>query len=69
MVWRDGIRYGVVNSGVAWCDVSGQGMTWYDKVVRRGEVNQNWTGSEQGKAWQDLVILMRQGVIMYVLTR
>ena len=54
---------------MAWCDVSGQGMTWYDEVVSRGEVNQNWTGSGQGKAWQDLVILMREGVITYVLTR
>ena len=59
----------VMESGVAWCDVSGQAVTWYNKVVSQGEVNQNWTWSGQGKAWQDLVILMRQGVITYVLTR
>ena len=69
-VMRQGATWcDVMESGVAWCDVSGQGMTWYDEVVSRGEVNQNWTGSGQGKAWQDLVILMRQGVITYVLTR
>ena len=51
-VMSQGLKwYDVMESDVAWRDVSGQAVTWYDEVVSRGEMNQNWIGSGQGKAW------------------